>query len=289
MKEILVISGKGGTGKTTITAALASLYRDIVVADCDVDAPDLHILLKPEITERETFYGGKLAVIERDKCTKCGKCRELCQFDAVSGSYDIDAGSCEGCGVCGWNCPEKAIKMVQKKSGESYISGVRCGTMVHALLDPGEENSGKLVAEVKKKAKALAAGRSSAILLVDGPPGIGCPVIASLGGADTALIVTEPSKSGIHDMERVINVAEHFKVPVKVIINKFDINRVNTGEIEKYLEKRKIEVLGKIPFSEKFDSALKQAKTINEFDPGCAEAKMVEEIKIRMESGSQAR
>lgn len=289
MKEIVIISGKGGTGKTSLVAAFASLAGKKVLCDADVDAADLHLITNPSVKERHDFQSGHDAIINAEKCTQCGLCRELCRWNAVREDFTIDSIDCEGCGVCVYFCPEKAIDFPVKTCGEWYISETRFGPMVHARLGIAEENSGKLVTQVRQEAKKLADANGIGLILTDGAPGVGCPVIASLGGADTALIVTEPSKSGIHDMERVINVAEHFKVPVKVIINKFDINRVNTGEIEKYLEKRKIEVLGKIPFSEKFDSALKQAKTINEFDPGCAEAKMVEEIKIRMESGSQAR
>ncbi|MFH1415393.1 MAG: P-loop NTPase [Elusimicrobiota bacterium] len=283
MKQVLIISGKGGTGKTTLTAALASLYKNIAVADCDVDAPDLHLLLHPEIKEKHVFQGGKLAVINEDECTGCGRCREVCQFSAVSIDFNIDSISCEGCCVCAWNCPVNAIKMIQKESGESYVSKVICGEMVHALLKPGEENSGKLVAEVKKKARALTEEKSLDLLLVDGPPGIGCPVIASLSGADLALIVTEPTKSGIHDMERVIKVADHFNVPVKVVINKFDLNTENTEIIIKYLNEKGIEVLEKIIFSKKFTQAIKQGETIIEFDPDCEESRSIKRIKGKLE------
>ncbi|MFC2060980.1 ATP-binding protein [Elusimicrobiota bacterium] len=282
MKQVLIISGKGGTGKTTLTAALAGLYKDIIVADCDVDAPDLHLLLKPKIKETTVFQGGKLAVIHKEECTECGQCREVCQFGAVSIDFNIDSMSCEGCRVCEWNCPSNAIKMIQKESGKSYVSEVICGEMVHALLKPGEENSGKLVAQVKKKAKTLAEENNSSLLLIDGPPGIGCPVIASLSGVDLAVVVTEPTKSGIHDMERVIKVAEHFNVPVKVVINKFDLNPENSVLITEYLSEKQIEILGKIPFSKKFTDALKIGKTIVDYDADCEESKCVIRIKEQL-------
>ncbi len=282
MKQILIISGKGGTGKTTLTGALAFLYKDIVVADCDVDAPDLHLLLKPEVKEKSIFQGGKLAVINKDICTECGRCREVCQFGAVTEDFNIDSISCEGCCVCSWNCPVDAITMIQKESGESYVSGVTCGKMVHALLKPGEENSGKLVAQVKKKAKALAEENNSGLLLVDGPPGIGCPVIASLSGVDLALVVTEPTKSGIHDMERVIQVADHFNVPVKVVINKFDLNTENSQMIAEYLGEKQIEILEKIPFSKKFSESIKLGETIIEYDPDCEESKCIKRVKEKI-------
>ncbi|MGM0568401.1 MAG: ATP-binding protein [Elusimicrobiota bacterium] len=282
MKQLLIISGKGGTGKTTLTAALAGLYEDIVVADCDVDAPDLHILLEPRIKDTEVFKGGKLAKINKDICSQCGMCRQLCQFSAIDKDFNIDPVSCEGCCVCSWNCPNKAINMVQKESGESYISSVSCGVMVHALLKPGEENSGKLVAQVKNKAKALAEKDNSSLLLVDGPPGIGCPVIASLSGVDLALVVTEPTKSGIHDMERVIKVAQHFGVALKAVINKFDLNMENNRVIEKKLLKNDIEILEKIPYSKKFSESVKLKKTIIEYEPASQESECVRKIKDKI-------
>ncbi len=284
MKQVLIISGKGGTGKTTLAAALAVLYKDIVVADCDVDAPDLHLLLKPQKRESEIFKGGKLAVINKNLCARCGICRRLCQFSAIDEGFNISPILCEGCCVCSWNCPESAISMLQKEAGESYISTVGCGVMAHALLKGGEGNSGKLVARVKKKAKRLAGETSSSLLLVDGPPGIGCPVIASLSGTDLALIVTEPTKSGIHDMERVIKVAGHFGVPVKVVINKFDLNRKNCRVIEEYLGEKNIEILEKIPYSKKFSDSLKQGKTIIEYNCGCAESVKIKNLNDKIKS-----
>ncbi len=284
MKSLVLISGKGGTGKTSITGALSVLFKNITVADCDVDAPDLHILLKPKIEEKEIFRGGKLAVIDNDKCCGCGRCRQVCSFGAVEKNFTVDRFLCQGCGVCYWNCPENAVTMLRKESGESYISRIKNGRMVHALLEPGEENSGKLVTEVKKKAEAVAVGSGSGIILIDGPPGIGCPVIASLSGVDFALVVCEPTKSGIHDMKRVIDTAAYFGVPVKVLINKYDLNPENRKKIIKYLETEKIELLAKIPFSDKFNRALKQGKTIIEYDSGCDESMQIKNAVYKIKN-----
>ncbi|MBN2543690.1 ATP-binding protein [bacterium] len=283
MKQILIISGKGGTGKTSLTAAITRLYDDIVVADCDVDAPDLHILLKPDIKERSVFKGGKLADIDPEKCTECGKCTEVCQFGAITEDFTVKKFSCEGCGVCVWNCPFDAITMYQKESGEYYISEIENGIMLHALLNPGEENSGKLVTGVKQKALTFAEKRNVEFMLIDGPPGIGCPVISSLSGVDLAVIVTEPTKSGIHDLERVLKAANHFGVQSKVVINKSDLNPENTEKIKGYLDKEDIEVLAEIPFSSRFIEALKQAKTIVDFTPDGIESQCIREIKSKLD------
>ncbi len=239
MKEIVVISGKGGTGKTSVVASFAALAENPVLADCDVDAADLHLVLSPQIKNRQDFSGGKSARIIPDKCTFCGKCYELCRFDAVkkittgeSVTYEIDPVACEGCGVCAWFCPEKTISFENVKNGEWFISDTRYGPMVHARLGIAEENSGKLVTLVRKEAKKIAEDTGCFFIIVDGSPGIGCPVIASIGGADLVIIVSEPTLSGEHDLERVAELAKHFGIPAMVCINKYDINRDMTKRIE---------------------------------------------------------
>ena len=204
MKQITILSGKGGTGKTTITAAFAVLAREAVVADCDVDAPDLHMLLHPEILETREFRGSKMAVINESKCIRCGICREKCRFDAITQDLTVDPFSCEGCGVCAIVCPVNAVTLTERISGYAYISKIKYGFMAHALLNPGESNSGKLVTVVRQNAKLLAEREKAGLVIIDGPPGIGCPVIASVTGVDAGLVVTEPTMSGIHDLERAM-------------------------------------------------------------------------------------
>ncbi len=250
MKQITVISGKGGTGKTTIAAMFYALSNS-VIADCDVDAPNLHILLKPKIIEELDFFGMKKAVIT-DSCTQCGLCYELCRFGAVisDDEYSIDVSRCEGCAFCYNACPEKAIEMIENKSGKLFVSKTKYGYFVHAMLNPGEENSGKLVSEVKMKAKEIAEKEGVEYLIVDGAPGIGCPVIASLGGADTALIIAEPSMSGLNDMARVIRLCEHFKIKTFAVINKYNLNERMATEVEYYCKNNSVDILGKIPYDE---------------------------------------
>jgi MinD superfamily P-loop ATPase len=263
MKELVIISGKGGTGKTSITAALASLAHDFVLADCDVDAADLHLLLRPKIKTTNEFIGGKIAQIDLEICTACGKCRELCRFQAIGRDFIVDF-SCEGCGVCVWNCPENAIAFNPRKSGEWYISDTRYAPMVHARLGIAEENSGKLVTLVRQKARELGNDTNAKLMLVDGPPGTGCPVISAIGGADHLLIVTEPSKSAMHDMEKVIQVAMHFKVPFSVCINKYDLNNSLSELIEKHCRENGIFLAGKLSFDPIFTQAQIQGKSILE-------------------------
>lgn len=256
MKQIVIISGKGGTGKTVLCASLASLAKNAVFADCDVDAADLHLLLRPEIKQRNIFRSGKTAKIDRKLCQLCGVCLTVCRFDAISSGFSIDPISCEGCGVCSHICPHQAIKMQENISGEWFISETKYGPMVHAKLGIAEENSGKLVSLVRKTAKKIAQEEKKDYVIIDGPPGIGCPVIASLADANLALIVTEPTLSGIHDMERVASVSTHFGILTKVIINKFDINLENTEKINQLCKKKNIEVLIKLPFSEQVNKSL---------------------------------
>lgn len=264
MKQIVVISGKGGTGKTILTASFAAIAENKIMADCDVDAADLHLLLAPNINERYLFKSGKTAVINNDTCNACGKCAELCRFEAISKDYTVDSIACEGCSFCSFVCPVGAIKMQENITGEWFISSTRFGPMVHAKLGIAEENSGKLVTLVRNKAKELAERDNLDWVIIDGSPGIGCPVIASISGVDTALIVTEPTMSGLHDADRVIRVAKHFNVPVKLVINKYDLNSEMTGKIEEYCLKNDIKVVGKIGFDEQIVKAMVEGKTIVE-------------------------
>ena len=252
MKQLVVISGKGGTGKTTITSVFATL-AECVIADCDVDAPNLHILLKPEVKEVIPFKGMKKARIIDEKCERCGLCMDLCRFDAIyfeDGQFVVDDVRCEGCGFCYRACPSQAIEMVSEERGKIFVSKTAYGDFVYALLEPGEENSGLLVSEVKKVAKKIAEDSGVDLILIDGAPGIGCPVIASLSNVDLALIVTEPTLSGISDMERVLSLTNHFKVKSLVVVNKFDLNADMTKEIEEFCKEMDVEVIGKIPFYE---------------------------------------
>ncbi len=267
MKQLTVLSGKGGTGKTTITAAFAVLAKNAVVADCDVDAPDLHMLLHPEVMETREFRGSKVAVIDKTKCTNCGLCKENCRFDAITGDLQVEAIACEGCGVCAHVCPVGAITLTERVSGSSYISKTQYGFMAHALLNPGESNSGKLVTLVRQNAKILAKKENRDLIIIDGSPGIGCPVIASVTGVDAALVVTEPTLSGIHDLERVVQLLNHFKVTPFVCVNMYDVNTDNTNKILTYCKDNSIDVVGLVPFSSEVTKAMVNGKTIIENFP----------------------
>lgn len=268
MKQIVVISGKGGTGKTVITASFAALAKNKVMADCDVDAADLHLLLKPRVKERNEFKSGLSAFINKDKCTECGLCRRLCRFDAVNEDFSVDSVSCEGCAFCSYACPVGAIEMKENIAGEWFISDTRFGPMVHAKLGIAEENSGKLVSLVRKKAKEIAEKNKADWIIIDGSPGIGCPVIASLSGVDCALVVTEPSLSGLHDAARVIDMARHFKIPVLLVVNKYDLNIGMTEKIEEYCCKEKVPFIGKVEFDKAIVKAMVRGKTIIEYYDG---------------------
>ncbi|MDD5259024.1 MAG: ATP-binding protein [bacterium] len=265
MKQIVVISGKGGTGKTVMTGAFASLAQNKVMADCDVDAADLHLLLQPKIVERHEFRSGLKAGINKKICQKCGKCMIACRFQAINQDFIVDPVSCEGCGFCSHICPAGAIKMEENISGEWFISTTRFGPMVHARLGIAEENSGKLVSLVRKQAKAVAEKNNCDWVIIDGAPGIGCPVIASLSGVDQAVVVTEPTLSGLHDALRVIDVTKHFKIPAQVIINKYDLNTDMARQIEEHCLKIGIPLLGKVRFDKTVVEAMVDGKTIIEY------------------------
>ena len=274
MPEILVISGKGGTGKTSLTAALAQSAPEHILCDLDVDAPDLHLLMQPEHQQTNEFWSGSEAVINPDACSACGRCEEVCRFDAVSQTpdgYIIDPLRCEGCKTCVVLCPEEAIDFNPKQCGNWYVSRTRMDTtMVHAQLFPAEENSGRLVALLRKEAKIIAEKQGINLIIDDGPPGIGCPVISALSGVDMVVIVTEPTPSGKHDMERVVDLCKHFKPKVAAIINKWDLNQDLSRDIQQWCEARDIPIVAHLPHDPDFVHAMVAGKTITEFSDGDA-------------------
>jgi MinD superfamily P-loop ATPase len=285
MKELVVISGKGGTGKTSIVASFAALAERKVLADCDVDAADLHLVLEPEVEYTEDFSGGKRARIISQKCKHCGKCYDVCQFDAVKRSadldevasvdYQIDPISCEGCGVCVRVCPKDAIAFEPAMNGQWYRSHTRHGPMVHAKLGIAEENSGKLVSLVRNQAKKIAEEQQLDLVIIDGSPGIGCPVIASITGADLVLVVTEPTQSGKHDLERVTDLTSHFDIPTLVCINKWDLNPEVTSEIEVLARTCSAKIAGKVRYDNAITKAQIQKLSVVEY----AKNGIVEDIK----------
>lgn len=268
MKEITIISGKGGTGKTSVVASFAALAEKKVMADADVDAADLHLILAPEIRQEEDFKGGRIAVIDPDRCTECGECLNRCQFNAISPEFVVNKIDCEGCGVCVHFCPVDAIDFPQSICGKWYVSESRFGPMVHARLGIAEENSGLLVSLVRNQAKVLAEDRGLDTVIVDGPPGIGCPVIASITGTSVVLIVTEPTLSGLHDLERVGGLAAHFKIPTLVCINKFDLNEEMSERVRDYCAKNHMELVGHIPYDTEVTRAMVAGQSIVEFSNG---------------------
>jgi MinD superfamily P-loop ATPase len=280
MKQITVLSGKGGTGKTTITASFAVLAKNTVVADCDVDAPDLHMLLHPEILKTQEFKGSKLAVIDKTECIECGLCREKCRFDAITEEFTVDPISCEGCGVCTIICPANAVTLTERISGHAYISKTNYGFMAHAMLSPSESNSGKLVTLVRQNARILAEKENSDSIIIDGPPGIGCPVIASVTGVDAGLVVTEPTLSGIHDLERALQLLRHFNVQPFVCVNMYDINKENTEKIMGFCEENGINAVGKITFNPIITEAMVNGRPIVEYAP---ESNVTKEIETMWE------
>jgi MinD superfamily P-loop ATPase len=267
MREIVVLSGKGGTGKTSIVGSLAALAKDKVLADCDVDAADLHLLLKPTVRQENEFWSGQVACIDEEKCTECGLCQDVCRFDAIK-DYRVDPIDCEGCGFCSQICPEEAITMKENMSGHWFISDTKYGPLVHARLGIAQENSGKLVAQVRQEARRIAEERGFDCIISDGPPGIGCPVISSLSGASLALMVAEPTLSGIHDLERVLGVSGHFGVPAAVCINKYDLNEENSRRIEDYCKNQGIKVAAKIPFDNAVTEAIVRGLPVVEYTKG---------------------
>ncbi len=265
MKKIAVISGKGGSGKTTLVSNLAPIFKDKILTDCDVDAPDLYIVLEPKIEKQGKFKGSDIAYIDKNICIECGQCIEVCRFDAISLSYVVDFSACEGCTFCARVCPVGAIEMQERIAGEWFIGDTRFGPMVYAKLNPGEENSGKLVLLVRKQAEFLAMSQGKEYVLIDGPPGIGCPVTSSITGVDLVAIVTEPTKSGSHDLDRVVRLVKEFNLEQVIIINKYNLNIEMSKEIEKYARTKNIPIIGKIPFDKVMVDALTQKLTIKEF------------------------
>ena len=282
MKEITILSGKGGAGKTSVAAALASLAENSVFCDCDVDAADLHLILTPEIREEHEFDSGSLAVINSELCTNCGLCEENCRFDSIhlnpNELPEVNPFQCEGCRLCERICPADAISSVENTNNRWFVSDTRFGPMVHARMGAGEENSGQLVTEIRRKANNIALNQNAASIISDGPPGIGCPVIASLTGTDLVLMVIEPSVSGLHDAQRMYELVQSFRLPVFAVINKFDINRVITQRTENFLAENKIPLLGKIPFETDLVESMIHAKTITEFAPNNAASKELKTI-----------
>jgi MinD superfamily P-loop ATPase len=267
MRELVVLSGKGGTGKTSIVGSLAALAQSKVLADCDVDAADLHLLLSPTVRENNEFWSGQVAVIDENKCTLCGLCQDMCRFHAIS-DFKVAPISCEGCGFCSHICPVEAVTMKENMAGHWFISDTRYGPLVHAKLGIAQENSGKLVALVRQQARELAEKHKVAYVIADGPPGIGCPVISSLSGANLALLVTEPTLSGIHDLERVMGVCQHFGVPPLVCINKYDINEENSHQIESYCLSHGVKVAGGIPFDNVVTESIVRGVPVVEYSSG---------------------
>jgi MinD superfamily P-loop ATPase len=271
MKEIVIISGKGGTGKTSIAASIAVLAgKEAIIADCDVDAADMHMLMSPDFDYKEDFYSGKVAYINQGNCIQCGKCTNVCRFGAITFKdhlFKVDSFSCEGCGYCSRVCSVDAITNKERLAGEWYISTIKTGSkMVHARLKIGADNSGKLVAKVKNEAKELAREKGSRFVIIDGSPGIGCPVVSSLSGADFVILVAEPSVSGVHDLKRVCQVVKKFHLKAGCVINKADVNKEKYTEIIDFLMAEQIVHLADLPYHENFTKAMVQRKTIVEYD-----------------------
>ena len=264
MKEIVVLSGKGGTGKTTIVASLAALAKNKVLCDCDVDAADLHLLLKPKAKETHEFRSGQTAIIDEKLCTRCSLCEEVCRFEAIK-DLKVDLTACEGCGFCAHVCPENAITMKENLAGHWFVSDTKYGPLVHARLGIAQENSGKLVNVVRQNARKIAEKEKADYIITDGPPGIGCPVISSLSGANLVLLVTEPTLSALHDLERVIGVCRHFGVPPLVCINKYDLNEENTHRIGSFCQEQGVEVISRIPFDKLVTEALVNSMPVVEY------------------------
>ncbi len=283
MKELVIISGKGGTGKTTLVLGLASLLENKIMADCDVDAADMFLVLDPDTRHTEPFSGGNLAAILPDKCTRCGICREVCEYSAISSAFEVDPFGCEGCGACFHFCPEDAISFEPVINGTMFHSDTRLGPLYHARLKPGSENSGKLVTRVRNDARKRATEGGSDWILSDGSPGLGCPVVASITGADFVVVVTEPTVSGLHDMERVLSLLDHFRIPGGIVINKFDLNDQLGQNIERVGRSRNVPILGKIPYdAHTVIHAMNQQQTVVEYDPDGGVSRSVRSIHARL-------
>jgi MinD superfamily P-loop ATPase len=278
VRELVVISGKGGTGKTSIVASFAMLAKSAVLADCDVDAADLYLLLSPEVEQSEQFFSGRVAVIRENLCIACGECLEHCRFDAVrtNGKCDgealfcVDPIVCEGCGVCVRFCPEQAIEFPERHCGEWFVSDTRSGPMVHARLGAAAGNSGKLVSFVRTEARRVAARDHKSLIVIDGPPGVGCPVIASVTGTSLALVITEPTVSGEHDLDRVLRLTEHFRVPTAICVNKWDVNPSMAERIERKANEMGAAVAGRVRYDDAVTSAQLNAKAAVEVGGGAA-------------------
>ena len=302
MKELLVLSGKGGTGKTTVAAALAHLGSQdlpMVLADADVDAANLELVLEPTKLEEHDFWSGKRAVIDEEVCTACGICESVCRFDAIippgnspfTYAYQVEGIACEGCAACFYQCPEDAITMEEQLAGKWFRSDSRFGPLFHAHLFAGQENSGKLVALVKEQGRDLASETGASLMLVDGPPGIGCPVISATTGVDMALMVVEPTVSGVHDLKRVLSTTEHFGVPALVVINKADLNVKRSDEVAAFCEGREVELVGRIPYDTVVTEAMVEGQPVTAYASGGvsdALRQVWERIKTRLALDGQA-
>ncbi|MBP2655716.1 MAG: CobQ/CobB/MinD/ParA nucleotide binding domain protein [Firmicutes bacterium] len=264
MKELVIVSGKGGTGKTSISAALAFLAPQKVIVDCDVDAANFHLVSGAVVRQTHTFTAGFEPVVDSKVCTQCGKCSDLCRFEAIRAGVITASLNCEGCGVCAFNCPEHAISMQEKQAGQWFVSDTRFGSLIHAELGLAIENSGKLVSKVRQEAKRIAGVKKLPLVIIDGPPGIGCPAIAAISGANLALAVVEPSLSGMHDLQRLWELTRHFQLPLAVCINKATLNSTNTHTIIEWCNKQEVPIVGKIPYNDVFRNALQTEKTVME-------------------------
>ncbi len=272
MKELVVLSGKGGTGKTSIVGSLAVMQRNVVVVDCDVDAANLHLILNPDVHSHRPFIAGKKAHIDCERCSACGLCLDYCRFDAikhrvsedpaVDDCFSISPLHCEGCGVCVWVCPDDAVRLLDHVSGQWYESTCACGPFVHGELGIGQSNSGKLVSQLRKRAREIGAEQNLPLIIVDGPPGIGCPVIASLTGADYVMMVTEPSYTALHDMKRVLELAGHFDIPAGICVNKYDINEEITALLEQEADDLGADLLGRVRFDPIMSDAQREARPL---------------------------
>lgn len=288
MKQLVVLSGKGGTGKTSVAAALAELASrelSLVLADADVDAANLELVLRPTRLEEHCFFGGQGAVLDNSKCTGCGRCAEVCRFDAVEvreGVWSVDALACEGCAACLYVCPSGVISLHERQAGLWYRSQTRFGPLYHARLFAAQENSGKLVTLVKSQARADATSRHADLMVVDGPPGIGCPVIAASAGADLALLVTEPTASGVHDLARVLETLAHFHVPAMVCINKEDLDKERSETLAAWCREHKIAVAGRLPYDDAVIAAMVRGDPVTSFGTRCEVSKALEEVWARV-------